>query len=153
MKQYRYNTIKIVVMINMGLLALMGCTKEKETPIPMVYPSQLVTVDTDYYNSTFVGSNMVGKWAVYKHTHATHDSVYEVYLQVTDIMIYTHTNVTFNFNPIESYIYNAYDIQSANHHYYVEDMNEDKDWMYLYTYTPSYVQGFDTLYLSCTRVP
>ncbi len=140
------------IILTVSLISLISCSKS-DTPTPIEQHEKISTpLITSYYSSTYVQGAMVGRWAIYKHTHTTHTTTYEVYTtQPNDVIEFTTNTIQHNGGTPEPYIYSSYDIQSTNHHYYVSDMN-DSTWMYMYTYTPSYIAGFDTMFYSLSRV-
>lgn len=145
------------IIITVSLISLISCSKS-DTPTPVDNNTQSNTSLNTYYTPTHytatnVETNMIGLWSIYKHTHVRHDSTYEIYTaQPNHTIEFNTSNIIYNSNTPEAYTYNMFDIQSSLHHYYVEDMSSDSNWMYLYTYTPSYAIGFDSLFYSLGRI-
>jgi hypothetical protein len=142
------------IILTVSLISLISCSKS-DTPTPVEDNTTVSTTPptTSYYNSTYVQGAMVGTWSIYKHTHHTYTGTHEVYTpQPNDVIRFTTNTIQYNGGTYEPYVYSSYDIESINHHYYIEDMSSDSNWIYMYTYTPSYEIGYDTMFYSLARV-
>ena len=155
MKQYRHNTVKIVVMINIGLLALMGCSKD-DTPQPQPITPDTTVGATDepigYYNSQYVQDSMIGKWAIYKHTYIGTTNYEQYQPQPYDLITITSNTIQYNMDTPEPYTYNQFNIKSLSYNYYVKDMDQPNTWMYVLDSNLVLPTGIDTVYYSMAKV-
>jgi len=145
---------KITTLTTLILLIIMAsCSKEdKPQPVQQSGGNTSTTPPPQWYTTEYVETNMVGSWNIYKELHKGNDTLYEYYLPTMIPLIISTTTLTYSPpSTPEPYIYNTFTIQSASHHYIVQDMNQDKDWMLMMDVSGSYRVGFDTMYVSLTR--
>ncbi|MCP4354310.1 MAG: hypothetical protein GY793_01515 [Proteobacteria bacterium] len=142
------------ITITLLTIILLSCSKD-DTPTPDQPKNNTTPLPTNinYLTDSFIQYNIVGTWNVYKETHTGMDTTYQYYLPTMEVINFTQTNYTtpYPLGTPQPYTYNSREITTTQHIYTVLDMSEEGDWMYMYKVNGTYLLGFDTLNISCTK--